>query len=71
MEDTLTTQLLASFLAGLTAATVASPIDVLKTRMMTSKGNQGVLELIQNITRSEGAAWMFKGWVPSFLRQGP
>ncbi|KAF4986988.1 hypothetical protein FDECE_15653 [Fusarium decemcellulare] len=71
LGDTLTTQLSASFIAGLTAATVTSPIDVIKTRVMSSKDNAGVLETLKKISRSEGPAWVFKGWVPSFLRQGP
>lgn len=71
MEDTVLTQLMASFLAGLTAATVASPIDVIKTKIMSSTGSQGMTDVVREITRTEGAAWMFKGWVPSFLRQGP
>jgi dicarboxylate transporter 10 len=71
MEDTLGTQLIASFLAGLTAATVASPIDVIKTMAMSSGRRQGILQMVQDITRREGYRWMFKGWVPSFLRQGP
>lgn len=71
MGDTLTAQLLSSFLAGLIATTVTNPIDVVKTRMMSSEGNQGILELIKNLSRHDGARWMFKGWVPSFLRIGP
>lgn len=69
--DTLPTQLSASFLAGLTAATVTNPIDVIKTRMMSSTERQGILKTISDIFRNEGVAWMLKGWVPSFLRQGP
>lgn len=71
LEDTVTTQVLASFVAGLTTATVTNPIDVIKTRAMSSKEKQGMLELIRNISRAEGVRWIFKGWVPSFLRQGP
>ncbi|KAH7017232.1 mitochondrial carrier domain-containing protein [Ilyonectria destructans] len=71
MGDTLPTQLLSSLLAGLTAATVTSPIDVIKTRVMLSTEKQSILKLIKNISRTEGAGWMFKGWVPSFLRLGP
>ena len=71
MEDGVSTQLMASFLAGLTAATVASPIDVIKTKIMSSTGSQGMADVVREITRTEGAAWIFKGWVPSFLRQWP
>ncbi|KIW89305.1 uncharacterized protein Z519_10158 [Cladophialophora bantiana CBS 173.52] len=72
-DDTLPTQLTASFLAGITAATVTSPIDVIKTRVMsaTGKQQQGIVEIIKTVSRNEGPRWMFKGWLPSFLRLGP
>jgi len=71
LGDTLTTHFSASFLAGVAAATVTSPIDVVKTRVMSSSGKQSVVALLRDITAAEGLAWMFKGWVPSFLRLGP
>jgi dicarboxylate transporter 10 len=72
MEDTLATHFSASFLAGVVAATVTSPIDVIKTRIMSaSSGNHGMVALLREITAAEGLRWMFKGWVPSFLRLGP
>ncbi|KAL7969869.1 mitochondrial carrier domain-containing protein [Trichoderma sp. SZMC 28014] len=71
MGDTLTTHFTASFLAGLAAATATSPIDVIKTRVMSTSHKQGILHLISDINRTEGIRWMFKGWVPSFLRLGP
>ena len=71
LGDTLTTHFSASFLAGLVAATVTSPIDVIKTRVMSSSHKQGVVGLIGEIYRAEGIRWMFKGWLPSFLRLGP
>ncbi|RYO11823.1 hypothetical protein AA0111_g12705 [Alternaria arborescens] len=71
VEDTLGTQLSASFVAGLTAATVTSPLDVVKTKLMSANGRRGTLQMLRDITAQEGARWMFKGWVPSFLRQAP
>lgn len=71
LKDNLTTHFSASFLAGLVAATVTSPIDVIKTRVMSSPHNHGMMHAIGDIYRSEGIGWMFKGWVPSFLRLGP
>jgi len=71
MGDTLPTQLSASFLAGVTAATVTNPIDVIKTRMMSAKGNGSVLDLVMNMYKKDGIRWIVKGWVPSFLRLGP
>ncbi|RDA91141.1 hypothetical protein CP533_0430 [Ophiocordyceps camponoti-saundersi (nom. inval.)] len=71
MTDTLSTHLSASFLAGLAAATATSPIDVIKTRVMSSSQNQGIFRLVRDVYRTDGLRWMFKGWLPSFLRLGP
>lgn len=72
MTDNLATHFTASFLAGLTAATVTSPIDVIKTRVMSASGKSiSIPTLLRQLFQQEGPAWMFKGWVPSFLRLGP
>lgn len=72
MTDNLATHFTASFLAGVTAATVTSPIDVVKTRVMSASGkSMDIGALLRQLFASEGPAWMFKGWVPSFLRLGP
>lgn len=71
LGDTLTTHFAASFLASVVAATVTSPIDVIKTRVMSASTKQGLFALMGDIYRAEGLGWMFKGWVPSFLRLGP
>lgn len=71
MQDNIWTHFTASFLAGVVAATVTSPIDVIKTRVMSSQGGHGMIPLLKEIYAAEGLRWMFKGWVPSFLRLGP
>lgn len=71
MEDTLSTQLAASFLAGAMAATVTNPVDVIKTKVMAGSGKEGIWELARNLYRQDGPSWIFKGWTPSFLRLGP
>ncbi|KAK5661472.1 hypothetical protein OQA88_11374 [Cercophora sp. LCS_1] len=71
MEDNMWTHFTASFLAGVVAATVTSPIDVIKTRVMSAHGTSSLLSLLKDIYAAEGLKWMFKGWVPSFLRLGP
>lgn len=71
LGDTPTTHFSASFLAGLAAATATSPIDVIKTRVMSSTQKQGIVSLVGDIYRADGIGWMFKGWLPSFLRLGP
>ncbi|PYH99582.1 oxoglutarate/malate carrier protein [Aspergillus ellipticus CBS 707.79] len=75
MSDNLATHFTASFMAGFVATTVCSPVDVIKTRVMTaspaeSRG-QSILGLLRDICRKEGLAWAFRGWVPSFMRLGP
>ena len=71
LQDNLTTHFSASFLAGFVATTICSPVDVIKTRVMSSQVKQGVVKLVTDITKQEGLRWMFKGWVPSFIRVGP
>ncbi|PSR90559.1 mitochondrial carrier domain-containing protein [Coniella lustricola] len=72
MSDNLATHFTASFMAGVAAATVTSPIDVVKTRVMSASGKSiSIPALLKDLLAKEGPAWMFKGWVPSFLRLGP
>ena len=71
MEDNLYTHFTASFMAGFVATTVCSPVDVVKTRVMSAKTSEGMVSLLTRITQNEGFGWMFRGWVPSFIRLGP
>jgi len=71
MKDNTATHLTASLMAGFVATTLCSPLDVIKTRIMTANGKQSIVSLLSTVTRTEGPAWMFKGWVPSFIRLGP
>lgn len=71
MADNLTTQLSASFMAGVIATTATHPIDVIKSRVMSSATNSGVVQVIGDAIRKDGVRWMFRGWLPSFLRIGP
>lgn len=71
LKDGLAAQLLASLVAGVATATVTNPIDVVKTRAMSSKDGTGAIRLIRKLWKTEGVKWVLKGWVPSFLRQGP
>lgn len=71
MKDDLYTHFTASFMAGFVATTVCSPVDVIKTRVMSAKTQESILTLVTRITSQEGLMWMFKGWVPSFVRLGP
>ncbi|KAF2017027.1 mitochondrial carrier [Aaosphaeria arxii CBS 175.79] len=71
LKDNLFTHFTASFLAGFVATTICSPVDVIKTRVMSSNDKKSIVSLIKDTTRAEGLRWMFKGWVPSFIRVGP
>ncbi|KAL9004132.1 MAG: hypothetical protein Q9188_003030 [Gyalolechia gomerana] len=71
LEDNLPTHFSASFLAGFIATTICSPVDVIKTRMMSAKDSEGLGTLLRKLYKVEGVRWMFRGWVPSFMRLGP
>lgn len=71
MKDNLATHFTASTAAGFIATTICSPVDVIKTRIMSATEKEGILQLLSRIYRTEGVGWMFRGWVPSFIRLGP
>ncbi|KAF1941994.1 mitochondrial carrier [Clathrospora elynae] len=71
LSDNLTTHFTASFMAGFVATTICSPVDVIKTRVMSSSESVGLVKTVSDIMKAEGFRWMFKGWVPSFIRVGP
>ncbi|KAI9712756.1 MAG: Mitochondrial dicarboxylate transporter [Bogoriella megaspora] len=71
MQDDLRTHFTASFMAGFVATTVCSPVDVIKTRIMSAKESAGMMQCLSGIFQREGVGWMFRGWVPSFIRLGP
>lgn len=71
MGDSLYTHFSASFMAGFVATIVCSPVDVIKTRVMSAHTHDGLWTLVAKITKNEGLGWMFRGWVPSFIRLGP
>jgi dicarboxylate transporter 10 len=71
LEDNLSTHFSASFLAGFVATTICSPVDVIKTKVMSSSESIGLVKTVTDTMRAEGFRWMFKGWVPSFIRVGP
>lgn len=56
------------------ATTVCSPVDVIKTRIMTASASDRQMSSISIMTqmyKSEGIASFFKGWTPAFIRLGP
>lgn len=71
MSDNFGTHFTAALAAGFVATTLCSPVDVVKTRIMSAGGRVPLLGLLAKATREEGFLWMFRGWVPSFIRLGP
>lgn len=71
MRDNFSTHFCASLAAGFVATTICSPVDVIKTRVMSAGGKVPILNLLSEASRKEGLLWMFRGWVPSFIRLGP
>ena len=71
MSDNLSTHFTASLAAGFVATTLCSPVDVIKTRVMSAGDKVSILSVLTKATRKEGLLWMFRGWVPSFIRLGP
>ena len=71
LRDDLNTHFLSSIAAGFIATTICSPVDVIKTKIMSAKQKESMIALLVKIYRKEGVSWMFRGWVPSFIRLGP
>jgi len=66
--------LLLASLSGGCAAGFTTPIDVIKTRIMTARGSdvsRGIIQTLQGILQEEGASTLFKGLFPRVLYLGP
>ncbi|XP_055971768.1 mitochondrial dicarboxylate carrier [Sorex fumeus] len=71
MSDNIFTHFIASFIAGGCATVLCQPLDVLKTRLMNSKGEyQGVLHCAKE-TAKLGPLAFYKGLVPAGIRLMP
>ncbi|KAI8331397.1 mitochondrial carrier domain-containing protein [Chlamydoabsidia padenii] len=74
LQDGLILHFTSSTLAGLVATTVCSPVDVIKTRIMTagsSDRKMSSLKIMSSMYRNEGMTSFFKGWTPAFIRLAP
>ncbi|CAO3678997.1 unnamed protein product [Rhizopus stolonifer] len=74
MQDGLTLHFSSSVLAGLVATTVCSPVDVIKTRIMsasTTDQRMSATAIMKQMFKAEGISAFFKGWTPAFIRLGP
>lgn len=71
-QDNVTTHFGASLFAAIVAATVTSPVDVVKTRIMSSKGlYSGTWDCFVKTFKHEGVGAFYKGYMPYALRLGP
>lgn len=61
----------ASLLASLVTTTLCSPMDVIRTQLMSSSRKRSLFGVVRDLTRIEGSRWLFRGWTPSFIRLGP
>lgn len=67
-----TTHFSSSLIAGLVATTICSPVDVVKTRVMEGGDSQSsTIQILKRAVKTEGVGFMFRGWLPSFIRLGP
>ncbi|KAM0011063.1 putative mitochondrial carrier domain superfamily [Helianthus debilis subsp. tardiflorus] len=78
MSDGLGTHVTASFAAGFVASVASNPVDVIKTRVMNMKVEEGVappykgaVDCALKTVRAEGPMALYKGFIPTISRQGP
>jgi len=72
-DDTITTHLAVSGVAGLVTTTVIAPADMVKTHMFmnTSQGGMSFRACLADIYATQGVRGLFKGWSANWARQGP
>ena len=69
IKDGMFLHTICGFLAGFVATIIASPADVMKTRLMSSPDKySGVVNCITRTMREEGAMAFYNGFVPNFTR---
>lgn len=71
MGDNFGTHFASSLAAGFVATTICSPVDVIKSRIMSAGAKSNILDIYRDAMHKEGWLWMFRGWLPSFIRLGP
>jgi solute carrier family 25 uncoupling protein 27 len=69
--DSIAPQLVGAFVAGAVTAVVTTPLDVVKTRLMNDpRAYKGPNDALAQLLRTEGLASMYKGFIPTYKRQG-
>ena len=70
MDDNIYCHVLSSFHSGFWAATLSTPFDVVKTRVMAGD-NRHFYSLCIEIIKNEGILSLWKGFIPIWLRHTP
>jgi solute carrier family 25 uncoupling protein 8/9 len=69
IKDGIPLHFICGFLAGFVATCIASPADVVKTRLMSSPDSYlGVVNCFKRMIVEEGPLSFYKGFVPNFMR---
>lgn len=63
--------LLLGALSGMTAAVIMTPVDVVKTRLMTGGASGGIIATFCAVLKEEGAGTLMKGVVPRVMFLAP
>ncbi|KAL5019053.1 hypothetical protein ScPMuIL_004775 [Solemya velum] len=78
LKDNYVTHTVASVCSGLVAATLGTPADVIKTRIMnqTTQGGKGLMyigafDCLMKTIRVEGFLALYKGFIPIWARMAP
>ncbi|ODO08671.1 mitochondrial dicarboxylate carrier [Cryptococcus wingfieldii CBS 7118] len=73
MENGMPLHFVSSALSGTVATTICAPADVVKSRIMNMKpgAGQGPITLLTESLKLEGPRFLFKGWLPAWIRLTP
>ncbi|TYJ56946.1 mitochondrial dicarboxylate carrier [Cryptococcus floricola] len=73
MENGMPLHFVSSALSGTVATTICAPADVVKSRVMNMKpgAGQGPIALLTESLKLEGPRFLFKGWLPAWIRLTP
>ncbi|WVQ83311.1 hypothetical protein IAT38_005450 [Cryptococcus sp. DSM 104549] len=74
MQNGMPLHFISSALAGTVATTICAPADVVKSRIMNMKHGHvghGPVGLIMESLKLEGPRFLFKGWLPAWIRLTP
>ena len=69
IPDNIFLHIICGFLAGFCATVIASPADVVKTRLMSSPDSySSVFNAFSRMVKEEGPSSFYKGFIPNFMR---